>query len=196
MRNERGLTLIELLATLTITSIVLGVGFMMFTSTNGLFSNSIQKSKDTISMNTVINTISRELADPVKLYLFSADELRFQTLDNRSMALKYDKTNKKLSLEQSTVPGQDITSPTFAASPGKTLATNLSVNSANSAAAFVVYRRDNSTGLPVGTVIPNDPVIKDRLLYISLFFEVTTIKPNGNRVTDYPKVILNIALFQ
>jgi hypothetical protein len=169
---------------------------MLFSSTNGLLNNSVQKSKDTISMNKVINTISKELADPVKLYLFNANELRFQTLDNRSMALKYDKTNKKLSLEQSTVAGQDITSPTFATSPGKTLATNLSVNNVNSAQAFAVYRRDNSTGLPVGTIIPNDLVITDRLFNLWLFFEVTTINSNGIKATNYSKVILNIALFQ
>jgi prepilin-type N-terminal cleavage/methylation domain-containing protein len=196
MRNERGLTLIELLATLTISSVILGVSFMLFTSANGLFSNSVQKSKDTVSKNTAINAISKELSDSVKLYLYSANELRFQTLDNRSMALKYDKTNKKLTLEQSTVAGQDIASLTFATSPLKTLATNLSVNGANSTQAFAVYRRDNSTALPVGTIIPDDLLIKDRLIYIWLFFEAATIKPNGTRVPTYEKVILNIALFQ
>jgi prepilin-type N-terminal cleavage/methylation domain-containing protein len=191
MNNQRGLTLIELLATITISSIVLGVGFMLFASVNGLFNNTVQKSADNTNINTVIDTISRELADPVALYYLTTangSELRFQTFDNRYLALVYDKTQKNLSLAKSTSPNttQDLIALTL--QTYKVLATNVMADDTNTSSAFSVTPSAfvNNTSITTAATL--------KTVNLTITFKETTITSNGAKTIAYTPYYVNISL--
>jgi hypothetical protein len=185
MRNERGITLIELLATLTITTLVLGVGFMLFSSFNGLFNNSIQKSSDNISINSVHDTISRELNDPVSLYYQdngSTVELRYQTFDNHYRAFIYDKASNSLSLAQ--LSNTNLASPSYL-TPYKILASNLKADVSNTGSAFYVNEATNTSVLPSGPITSS-------LINIWIRLELTTITSNGGSTKTYQPYNINV----
>ncbi len=94
MKSEKGLTLIEVLASVTILSILMGAGFMLFTSVNSLYNNSAQKQSGDSKVSFTLNTISKELAAPVETYLASVNELRFKTLEGNYQALVYNSSGK------------------------------------------------------------------------------------------------------
>jgi prepilin-type N-terminal cleavage/methylation domain-containing protein len=186
MKNQRGLTLIEILATITITTIILGVGFMLFASINGLFNNTVQKYADNTSINAVIDTISREMADPVALYYLTTangSELRFQTFDNRYMALVYDQNSKSLSLAKSTSTNttQDITAFTFL-TPSKVLSDNVMADAANSSSAFTVINNATSNALATGT---SYMAANLNTVNLTVKFEVIAFTPNGGKKIAY-----------
>jgi prepilin-type N-terminal cleavage/methylation domain-containing protein len=79
MRNQRGISLLEVLASLTLLSVVLGVAFLLFGSVNSLFSNTAQDYTDKTDVRTAMNTISGQMADATSVRLNSATELRFRT---------------------------------------------------------------------------------------------------------------------
>jgi prepilin-type N-terminal cleavage/methylation domain-containing protein len=190
MKNQRGLTLIEVLATITISSIVLAVGFLLFTSVNGLFNNTVQKTTDDKRINTVIDTISRELADPIAIcYIESAikSELRFQTFDHRYMALVYDQTAKSLSIAKSKSPDtiQDITA--FAYETPKVLATNIMTDETNSGYAFAA----TGTGLSPNIALT---AIDIKTVNLGITFQKTTFTPTGGKTTTYPKYKVNVSI--
>jgi type II secretory pathway pseudopilin PulG len=62
MRNERGITLIELLAAVAISTLIIGASIMVFTSANQLFNDSVQNYSDESAAELAMNTIARELA--------------------------------------------------------------------------------------------------------------------------------------
>jgi prepilin-type N-terminal cleavage/methylation domain-containing protein len=190
MKNERGLTLIEVLATITISSIVLAVGFMLFSSVNGLFNNTVQKSTDNTSINAVIDTISRELADPVELYYVTSatgSELRFKTFDNRYMALVYVKSTKSLTLVKSDSPSTTQYIGTFTYQTYKILSTNVMVDAANTSFAF------NVTGVGL---TPNISLSATSLktINLSITFQKTILTPSGGKTTTYPKYNVNVSM--
>jgi prepilin-type N-terminal cleavage/methylation domain-containing protein len=183
MKNERGLTLIEMLATITISSIVLAVGFMLFTSVNGLFNNTVQKSADDSSTNQVIDTISRELADPVAIYYYiksaTQSELRFRTFDNRYMALIYDKSSKRLSIAK--ITSLDITDLNLTFPNPKVLASNIAADSANTGLPFIVNNK-------AGTALTSNTLFTAanlKTLNLSITFQKATVAPNGGKILTY-----------
>jgi type II secretory pathway pseudopilin PulG len=185
MRNDRGITLIELLATLTITTLVLGVGFILFSSYYGLFNNSMQKSSDNISINSVIDTISRELADPVSMYYQdngSTVELRYQTFDNHFRAFIYEKASNSLSLAQ--LSNTDLASPSYM-TPYKNLANNLKFDASNTGSAFYVNEATNTSVLPSGSITSS-------LINIWIKLELTTITSNGRSTKTYQPYNINV----
>jgi prepilin-type N-terminal cleavage/methylation domain-containing protein len=194
MKNERGLTLIELLATITISAIVLAVGFMLFTSVNGLFNNTVQKSTDNTSINAVLDTISRELADPVALsYSTTAvgSILRFQTFDNRYMALVYDKAAKSLSIAKSTDPSTAQNVTAFNYQTYKILAANVMADATNSSFAFTATRTDPSLiSLPTTALTATDI----KTVNVSIAFQKTTFTPSGGKTTTYPIYNVNVSM--
>jgi prepilin-type N-terminal cleavage/methylation domain-containing protein len=190
MKNQRGLTLIEVLATITISSIVLAVGFLLFTSINGLFNNTVQKSIDDTSINAVIDTISRELADPVAIcYIDSASgsELRFQTFDNRYMALVYDKNQKSLSLAKSTSSNTAQNIKAFSYQTYKILAKNVMADPTNSGFAFIA----TGSGLLSNTALSATEL---KTVHLSISFQKTTLTPTGGKKTTYPKYNVNVSM--
>jgi prepilin-type N-terminal cleavage/methylation domain-containing protein len=195
MKNERGLTLIEVLATITISSIVLAVGFMLFSSVNGLFNNTVQKSTDNTSINAVIDTISRELADPVALYYINSatgSELRFKTFDNRYMALVYVKSTKSLTLVKSDSPSttQDITAFTF--QTPKVLATNIVADETNTGLAFEINKNATGTDLDTNIIITATTL---KTIYLSIAFQKTTVTPSGGKILTYsPPYNVNVSM--
>lgn len=197
MRNQRGLTLVEVLATITISSVILGIGFMLLSSVNGMFNNSIQKSNDNTSINTVLNTISREMADPVAIYLATLSELRFKTFDNRYMVLLYNQTDRSLSLAKSANVDpnavQDITAASFPTlSPAKVLATNLTIDANNSGAAFIV-RDSNNFDLTLTTGLLTQANGYNSIK-IWLNFEISRTTPTGVITRSYQPFDISVAL--
>jgi prepilin-type N-terminal cleavage/methylation domain-containing protein len=194
MRNERGLTLIELLATITISSIVLAVGFMLFTSVNGLFNNTVQKSTDNTSINAVIDTISRELADPVELYYINSatgSELRFKTFDNRYMALVYVKSAKSLTLVKSDSISTTQLINTFTYQTYKILSINMMADAANTASAFVIKNKATNLDLVANTLFSATSL---KTINLSITFQKTTLTPSGGKTTSYQKYNVNVSM--
>ncbi len=101
MKNEKGVTLVEVLATLTILSLVLGVGFMLFSSVNSLWTNSVDKYTHTSNVNLTLDTISKELTEAVTLSLVTANELQFITFDGDYLSLEYNTVDDTLILYES-----------------------------------------------------------------------------------------------
>lgn len=102
MRNEQGLTLIELLAALAISTIALSTAYMLFNAVYGLWYNTEETYKDASSIQRIEQAITQELADPVSLYYIhdtpDQKELQFQTFDGTFKSLMYDMDSKTLSL--------------------------------------------------------------------------------------------------
>lgn len=78
MKNERGLTLFEVLATITISTILLGVVFMLLSSTNLLSRTNSDKLQSDAEIRNTIDRIAREVSDSNAAYLL-ANELRYVT---------------------------------------------------------------------------------------------------------------------
>jgi prepilin-type N-terminal cleavage/methylation domain-containing protein len=194
MQNDRGLTLIEVLASITIASVILGVGFMMFSSVSGTFNNSIHKTQDNNSISSVINAISSELADPTELYLLTENELRFKNSKDEFKALVYENANSLAlyTLDSSDASKTIISYPYSAILAKKVLATNIKKdpNIPNALSAFIVQ---NSSSVPIQAPM-NNPITENGLFNILITFEISKITSNGAKTTSYKPLTVNVAL--
>jgi type II secretory pathway pseudopilin PulG len=199
MHNQRGITLIEILASITILMILIGVGFMLFASVSSLWHNSVQTRNDNSSVNFAINVITREAADPVKIYLASANELRFKTVGVNSVAgtyksLMYDALSHTLTLYELVDPADlvNVTSPLDANkyTKGITLSNIVKPDTTNGIAAFAV-KQSNGDLMPVPTTFMNG-----ELFTISINFEYTRLSVYNVKTTKYKNISTNIKLFK
>lgn len=83
MHREKGTTLIELLAALALSGIVLAVSFSAFASVQHLWSSYAQKHIDDEKVAFAVNTAAKYLTDTLEICFFadgqSGPELRFKT---------------------------------------------------------------------------------------------------------------------
>jgi prepilin-type N-terminal cleavage/methylation domain-containing protein len=105
MNNNKGLTLIELLATITLIGVVFAVGSMLLSSVNFEFKKSNSNFKSDRDIYNTMNYISRNLTDAVGLYRLSANEVRLVTGEGATSSyiyksLVYDSTAGTLKLYQ------------------------------------------------------------------------------------------------
>ncbi|WP_010678302.1 prepilin-type N-terminal cleavage/methylation domain-containing protein [Bacillus timonensis] len=104
MKNEKGITMIELLAAITIFFVVMGVGFAIFPATN-LFFNQTQEEFATKSDQVLMNTIVTEYLSSPTIINYdersSEKELKFTTFDQKNYSLLFDVDKKSIALYQS-----------------------------------------------------------------------------------------------
>ncbi|MGM7702196.1 PulJ/GspJ family protein [Pseudalkalibacillus sp. Hm43] len=77
MNNERGITLVELLATLTIFSLIIGVVYSLFSFSQANWTHTKGVTQSESSVQELQIVLTRELASPVSL-TFQGNELRFE----------------------------------------------------------------------------------------------------------------------
>ncbi len=125
MKRESGLTLLEVLATITIFLIVIGVGFAMFSSLHLFVDISKEKYNSHSDQNITVNTITKELSDPVELYYTSSIdevELRYKPFSTQTAkSLVFNKAFDTITLYESS--SQDVSS--FTRGSGLILSENL-----------------------------------------------------------------------
>jgi prepilin-type N-terminal cleavage/methylation domain-containing protein len=100
MKNERGLTLIEVLATLTISSVLLGVVLMLLSSTSLQSKTSGEKFNAYAEIRTTMDTIAKEISDSNQAYA-ATNDFRYVTYVSGSRHVKslyYDATAKTLTI--------------------------------------------------------------------------------------------------
>jgi prepilin-type N-terminal cleavage/methylation domain-containing protein len=96
MKNEKGVTLIELLAAILLFTIILALGFQLFSSVRLLWSNNVNQYHFKNEVNVITRSINKELSDPVSLYGVNGKELRFKTFDGYYKSLVYKPEKKAL----------------------------------------------------------------------------------------------------
>ncbi|WCK53658.1 prepilin-type N-terminal cleavage/methylation domain-containing protein [Aneurinibacillus sp. Ricciae_BoGa-3] len=89
MRNEKGLTLLELLLATAISSIFIFIVFSLFNTINLEFNSSSQRYGDDIQYRMVASALTTNMSDVIKVAVasppstsFKNKELRFQVYDN------------------------------------------------------------------------------------------------------------------
>ncbi|MCI3922533.1 prepilin-type N-terminal cleavage/methylation domain-containing protein [Paenibacillus sp. TRM 82003] len=98
LRNESGLSLIELLAAITISAVVLGTAMLVMGSVNHLFLTSTQRYHDNTDLKRTMRTLSTRIADSNAIVVFDEGaELRFRN-GNSATAVLFDETNKTLTM--------------------------------------------------------------------------------------------------
>lgn len=103
MNNEKGLSLIEVLAAIVIFSLVMGVGIMLFASVQSLWSNTQEKQSSQHNINLTLHTIKEELAGAVEVYYHNGSaykELRIKPfgLNSEYSSIYFDTTERTISL--------------------------------------------------------------------------------------------------
>jgi prepilin-type N-terminal cleavage/methylation domain-containing protein len=79
LKDQRGLTLIEVLAASVLLGIVIGAAMMLFSSLNLHWNSSFQKYTDDNKTTLTMDTISKNLASASKAFLVGNNELRFRS---------------------------------------------------------------------------------------------------------------------
>lgn len=100
MKNERGLTLIEVLATLTISTVLLGVVFMLLSSTSLQSKSSGEKYNVDAEIRKTMDTIAKEISDSNHAYA-ATNDFRYVTYVSGTRQVKslyYDAAAKTLSM--------------------------------------------------------------------------------------------------
>jgi prepilin-type N-terminal cleavage/methylation domain-containing protein len=186
LNNEKGFTLIEVLAAITILAFLSGVMIMLFSSMNSLWNNSSQKQSDSFAINFTTNTISRELAAPVEVYLSSVNELRFQTSSyegvSRYEAITYNTSDKSLVLNTLTGTTDIKTATSYQQ--------RVSLADEGHVTAFIV-KDAAGTPLSAGT-----DLINGELIVISITFQNTKISVSGQKNTTPQTVEMRVKLFK
>jgi prepilin-type N-terminal cleavage/methylation domain-containing protein len=88
LRQEKGLTLIELLGTLTIVGIVIGIAMMFLSSIYLQYNTTSQKFTDDTKISITMNTLTKYLTTSTKVIKINNNEYRFKS-ENSYMALIY-----------------------------------------------------------------------------------------------------------
>lgn len=87
--NEKGVTLVELIAALVIAAIVIGVLTITFMSVNHQWNRSTQKYHDDAQARRAMNLLADDLTDATQVYV-KKNEFRFKTGNGDLKAVKYD----------------------------------------------------------------------------------------------------------
>jgi len=97
-RDERGTTLTELLAAMTITMIVLAVAFSVYYAIHNATTGGMERYMDKSAMNGAMNRLAAELADATTVYVSAAgDEIRM-TNGSGARAIVFDAEGGTLTL--------------------------------------------------------------------------------------------------
>jgi hypothetical protein len=139
MRNEKGISLLEVMASVVIMTLVASVGIALFYAVNSMSTRTKEQGTYDSMKNLTTNTILRELSDATEIYVQSAGVLRWKKYDGTYEMLSYDSVAKSLNMYRIT-GATDVTNGT--ASLYLQLATNVNSFSVQDTTAIP---------LPVGT---------------------------------------------
>jgi Tfp pilus assembly protein PilV len=98
MRNEKGISLLEVMASVVIMTLVVSVGIALFYAVNSMSTRTKEQGSYDSMKNLTTNTILRELSDAVEIYYPSSGILRWKKFDGTYEMLSYDSVAKTLSL--------------------------------------------------------------------------------------------------
>jgi prepilin-type N-terminal cleavage/methylation domain-containing protein len=177
MRNERGLTLIELLAALAISTVILGASVMLFTSVSQMFNNKVQNYTDEAGAELALNTIAKELTGASEVIHFpgaDVDELRWEsdTSQNHYRSLIYTSGSNQLILYDFTGSDADFKDTT--------------INKATHPERFTRPRplAHNVISVPIYNNLPPRTVVSNgALLELAFTFQFERVAASGKRDT-------------
>ncbi|MCF6138110.1 PulJ/GspJ family protein [Pseudalkalibacillus berkeleyi] len=87
MKNEKGITLIELLATITIFSMIVGVSYSMITYVQGSWIHTKGITQTESKVQELQTVLTRELSSPLEI-TFSGHSLTFKQREGKTINLK------------------------------------------------------------------------------------------------------------
>ncbi|MCC2685282.1 MAG: hypothetical protein K0R75_2181 [Paenibacillaceae bacterium] len=135
MRNEKGISLLEIMASVVIMTLVVSVGIALFFAVNSMSTRTKEQGTYDSMKNLTTNAILRELSDAVEIYIPSSGVLRWKKYDGTYEMLSYDSVAKSLDLYHIT-GSTDITNGT----PSLYLQLSTSVN---------LFSVQDSTAIPL-----------------------------------------------
>jgi Tfp pilus assembly protein FimT len=102
LNNEKGITLVEVLVAISLLTIVMFLGFSLFSSVKQLWSINVYDSDFKSRLNVTRSTINNQLSDPIEFYLANKNELRFKTFDGKYKSLLYKSDQQSIWIYEST----------------------------------------------------------------------------------------------
>jgi len=123
LRDSRGLTLMELMAALALTGILLAVVIMLYQSLFHVSESGMQRYVDQTEIRNVMERLEEELADAIDaVYQVDSHQLRYYN-GLRARALVYDPSSKTLNMHE-LEDGNDLGAADLI-SPGSVIAGNV-----------------------------------------------------------------------
>jgi prepilin-type N-terminal cleavage/methylation domain-containing protein len=182
MKNEKGLTLIELLAAITISSILLGVSYSLFSSMAQVAQNSSQQFADNSSINKTMDTIARQVSISSQIvYHSSNNELRYK-MGKLYKSILYSASANTLTLYDFSNDGNTSNDDSHfkSGSINKTANSNLYTNAMvlSTNISKVSYIKSDGT-----TAIASTPLTDGEQFTVTISFVTNLIKINGGTST-------------
>lgn len=181
LRNQKGLTLVELMAALAIGVVLLGIAAAVLSSTLHLFSSQTQRFADQSTMKRTMNTLASELSNATQVVYFpDRGELRFHT-GLQYKAVVFDADAERLTIYRFSESGGAagrFADGGIRPEEDAELYTDGKLLAENVAEAAFAYR------LPGGdaAVIPGTPLSNGQVLSFSVSFYVEEITIDGSSV--------------
>ncbi|HZG56045.1 PulJ/GspJ family protein [Paenibacillus sp.] len=182
LRNERGLTLVELLAAVAISAMILAVATLVLANLSHLFSSNAQRYKDDSAIKLTMNTLAAELSNSTRVAFYpDIGELRFLTGDGEGVVYKvavFDASASRLTIYRFSEADDDGTNDgahfedetkSFALHPALYTSPVRLGDNVTSVAYFL------SNGNPV----PAEPVENGERIEIVAAFETERVKVSG-----------------
>lgn len=189
IRNQKGISLLEVLASLTLLTVVLGMAFLLFGSVNQLFNHTALDYTDKNDLRTTMNTISDQMIDAVAVHLYNGSELRFMTIDNnlnkQFRAIVYSSTEQSISLYSSTDATENLSSGTYTLS--RILAENVEPDTAASIPAFSISKYTGTSPSWIDLTI-GDTLTDGAMIRISTNFALTQIGASSQNTVKYKQL--------
>ncbi|MEF3303756.1 PulJ/GspJ family protein [Paenibacillus sp. GYB003] len=204
MNDQRGLTLLEVTATLTILSIVMIVLYLFLASAHLEFARSNENYDAQRQINDTMTAISKNLTDCAEVYKYSENELRIVTGEGAPSsflykALVYDKTAGTLTLYEIGQAAYNAKTAIQYANPANySKKTVLARNVHPSSDMTVTESVANGGGtaatdkpIPLGTIVSNG-----RLIRISIPFRYELSGASGGKRAIDERKDVTIKLFK
>lgn len=178
MDKEKGITLIEVLAAITIFFIVIGVCYSVFSSVNLFVRTSEENYNRHTDQNFTIHMITKEMADPVELYYTQNRELRFKNFKGEIKAIRYEASTQKLSM----VSSSSTTIESFSDRESLVLSENIT--------NFLLTDQN-------GNPIPTDVLLDTAEMYrLSIAFQTSKPNQSGTKTSQIDEVTIHIKPFK
>ena len=178
-RNERGLTLIELLASITIGTMLLGVAAMLLSSVLHLSDSESRTFRDRSAAKYAMTTLATQLADSTQaVYYAGNSELRYK-MGNGYKAVVFDSVSRTLAIYDFSSDGDAANDAAQFANGAISIAANRSLYTnpitLHKAVVSVNYKQADGKSVP--------PVmLKDgQLITIDIVFQYQKVSIGGAR---------------
>jgi type II secretory pathway component PulJ len=179
LHNEKGFTVAELLAAITIATLILGIASTLFLSIYQLFQSNAQSSADNSAMKLTMNTLATQLVDSNQVVFYSSNkELRYKSGQGYKTVI-FDTPANRLTLYDFSNDGNNSNNDTQFRSAAINLSNNSSLYTRAIVLANNVERAEfNQTN---GTLIPAAPLTDGQLITLKITFNYTKISILGAR---------------